>query len=146
MNETLRDNFWEYFPDLIFYDSPVSDDSIIGLALLFDQDFCWSVVYDENLVLNSLVEQFSDSEDPETEALEYYNFNILGGYIGSSTPIFMHDFEDNECVASRFSRMFDNYITLENLSHLNHAFEVVKNENTFLFVPSNQLDKIKDIL
>ena len=146
MNETLRDNIWELFSDVIIYDSPVSDDDIVGMGLIYDSDYNWVVVYDENKVLNTLIQEFSDSEDPETDAIEYYNYNIIGGYLGPQTPIFMNDFESDECMASRCSDTYEAYVTLDSVSSLYEAYELVSSKKTFLFVPLEDIERIKNIV
>jgi len=146
MNETLRDNLWELFPDCIIYNSPVSDDNIVGVALIYDNDFHWVVVYDENLVLNTLIEEFSESTDAETDAIEYYNYNIIGGYHGPRTPLFMHNFEENECIASRCSQTYESYICLQNIESMQEAFEIVREQNVFLYVPLDSIESIKQIV
>jgi hypothetical protein len=146
MNETLRDNIWELFGDAIIYDSPISDDDIIGMGLIYDSDCNWVVVYDESKVINTLIQEFSGSEDPETDAIEYYNYNIIGGYLGPQTPIFMNDFEFHECMASRCSDTYETYFKLDSVSSLYEAYELVSNKKTFLFVPLDELESIKNII
>jgi len=146
MNETLRDNIWELFSDVIIYNSPISDDDIIGMGLIYDSDYNWVVVYDENKVIDTLIKEFSGSEDPETDAIEYYNYNIIGGYLGPQTPIFMHDFEFNECIASRCSDSYESYIKLDSISSLHEAYEIVGNKKTFLFVPIDEIESVKNIV
>jgi len=146
MNETLRDNLWELFPDLIFYDNPVQDESIIGLALLCDEGHSWVTVYDEDHALHLLSQEFIDSEDPITDAVEYFDFNVIGGYIGPSTPLFMHNDYESEIVASRCSQSFEKYITLKDVNSLSDAFDIVQKKNVFLFVPIDDLQNIKDYL
>ena len=48
------------------------------------------LVYDENKIIEILMEQGMDSE----EAIEYYDFNIAGAYLGSNTPLIMSHWHD----------------------------------------------------
>lgn len=45
------------------------------------------IVYDENTVIDILVQE--DGMTPE-EAVEYYEFNIVGAWVGEDTPGFLH--------------------------------------------------------
>ena len=36
------------------------------------------------------MQQFSESDDPMTEAIEYFDYNIKSSYVGDFTPIFMN--------------------------------------------------------
>ena len=49
------------------------------------------LVYDENKMIEILMEQGMDAE----EALEYYDFNIAGAYLGSNTPVIINNWHDN---------------------------------------------------
>jgi|688.fasta_scaffold09792_3 hypothetical protein len=150
INNQLRTNLWEHFPDLIFFDSPVSDEAIVGLGLINDEEPCWAVVYDQNTVLRVMSEYFSDNgsndeeSDPELEALEWFDFNVIGGYVGASTPIFMLS-EEDEYIASRFSHLYDKYFNINHVNSLEEAFEKVKNEDQFMFVPLQDINRISEL-
>ena len=47
-------------------------------------------VYSIEKCLNVLAEQFKDQEDPETDAIDYFEFNVRGSYVGEFTPMFIH--------------------------------------------------------
>ena len=49
------------------------------------------LVYDENKMIEILMEQGMDAE----EALEYYDFNIAGAYLGSNTPVIINNWHDD---------------------------------------------------
>ena len=59
------------------------DDAILGGAERFHDTF---VVYDLNKLLNILVER--DGMTME-EAIEHYEFNIVGGWVGDRTPAYV---------------------------------------------------------
>ncbi len=58
------------------------DDCIIGIGRSFDT---YKVVYDTGKVLDKLCE----SGMTEDEAREFYEFNIVGSYVGEGTPVFI---------------------------------------------------------
>ena len=65
------------------------EDAIIGIAHRFGADMI--VAYDYDKVLESLAERFKEagSEDPHMDALEFFNHNIIGSWVGDKTPIFI---------------------------------------------------------
>lgn len=61
------------------------DDCILGVA----DRFGWSeslVVYDYNKMIAQMVEKDGMSEE---EAVEFFDFNIIGAWMGDGTPIFV---------------------------------------------------------
>ena len=44
-----------------------------------------AVVYDSQMILAILEEEFGDMDD----AIEWYEYNILGAWLGDRTPIFV---------------------------------------------------------
>lgn len=65
--------------EAIFLEEPMYDKAIIGIC---DGRIC----YDEVAVIMILMEHDKVSYE---EALEYYEFNILGSYMGPLTPLFI---------------------------------------------------------
>ena len=63
--------------------------AIIGIAHRFGAEP--TVAYDYDKVLESLAERFKEagSEDPHMDALEFFNHNIIGSWVGDKTPIFI---------------------------------------------------------
>lgn len=61
------------------------DDCIVGLCNTFEGT---RILYSERKIIESLSKDMT-----EEEAIEYYEFNILGGYLGTFTPIFLMDLE-----------------------------------------------------
>jgi hypothetical protein len=81
IKETIAYNWGD---DLILMDG--YDDCIVGVSERFG---CGShVVYDHSKVINKLV----DSGMNEEEAHEYFEYNMLGAYVGDNTPSFIHLF------------------------------------------------------
>jgi hypothetical protein len=75
--DELSDNLDE---PLLFADG--FDDCLIGLAEGFGGNEC--LAYDKTKILAKLRENMS-----EEEAIEYFDFNIGGAYVGKRTPIFI---------------------------------------------------------
>lgn len=80
----MREQIEEWASDagelLLFADG--FDQAIIGIGRQFNKT---AVVYDEEKVIDILQESGMSRE----EALEYYEFNIVGSFVGDATPIFM---------------------------------------------------------
>lgn len=62
------------------------DKAIIGLGACFHS---YKVVYDKQKVIDILCEEM-DYE----EAIEYFDFNIIGAYVGDETPVFLEDLNE----------------------------------------------------
>lgn len=68
------------------------DQCIVGLGERFHDIF---IVYDRHCVLTVIAEDIEadrsedDDEDVMTEALEHFAFNIVGGWVGETTPAFV---------------------------------------------------------
>ena len=77
---------WDDFDDTVWYDE--FDAAFVGFGWQFNVGPV--VVYDQERVMEILVaDGYGDSEDPEMDALEHFNFNVIGGYVGERTPIFL---------------------------------------------------------
>lgn len=61
------------------------DVAIIGLSVKFNE---YSVLYDSVKCIECLMLLDSMTHD---EAIEYFEFNIAGSYVGSNTPTFLVD-------------------------------------------------------
>ena len=69
----------EEHPDLLTIDG--FDEAVIGVV---ERAGLLAVCYDRSKILNILMRDMN-----ETEAVEYYEFNILGAYMGESTPVYL---------------------------------------------------------
>ena len=58
------------------------DDCIIGITEEFGNGP--RILYSKEKIINKLMEDMS-----EEESLEYFDFNIIGGYFGEKNPIFL---------------------------------------------------------
>ena len=74
------------------------DDCIIGIAERCTKDPL--VVYDREKMIEKLAKQFDEDKDFETEdahtdAVEYFEFNIAGAWMGEGTPLFLTRLEED---------------------------------------------------
>ncbi len=61
------------------------DDAVIGLGRSFDK---YKVIYEKSKVIKKLMEDMTCEE-----AEEYFEYNIIGAYVGDGTPMFLEDLE-----------------------------------------------------
>ena len=59
------------------------DDAIIGIGRQFNKTI---VVYDESKCLDILINRDGMTEE---EAIEFFEFNVVGAYVGEHTPIYV---------------------------------------------------------
>ena len=64
------------------------DKAFLGIAEAFNGNPV--AVYCADKCIKILMQQFSESDDPMTEAIEYFDYNVKGSYVGEYTPIFMN--------------------------------------------------------
>ena len=76
-----REIISEEYPDLLFCDG--YDDCIMGVVDRCGSNSC--VCYDVEKIVSKLLKEGMTEE----EAYEYFNFNIVGAYVGEFTPCFM---------------------------------------------------------
>lgn len=77
-----REEIVEQLPDALFCDG--FDDAIIGIAERINLGPV--VAYSIEQIINIMVERDGMSYE---EAYEYFDFNILGAWVGENTPIFI---------------------------------------------------------
>jgi hypothetical protein len=73
----------EEYPDLLKLDG--FDEAILGVV---ERIGLQAICYDTHKVISILMRDMS-----EEEAWEYYSYNMLGAYVGESTPVFLETFE-----------------------------------------------------
>ena len=79
LNESLvRDN-----PDIEIMLADGFDEAFIGVGYHFNKTLA---VYDKQRCLQVLVDRDGMTHD---EANEYFEFNVIGAYVGPLTPVFM---------------------------------------------------------
>jgi hypothetical protein len=69
----------EEYPDLLKLDG--FDEAIVGVV---ERIGLQAICYDTYKVISILMRDMS-----EDEAWEYYSYNMLGAYVGESTPVFL---------------------------------------------------------
>jgi hypothetical protein len=64
------------------------EEAFIGIGYQFNTPIA---IYSRNKAIQCLMAQGMDEE----QALEYFDFNVIGSYVGEQTPIFL---EDDNCI------------------------------------------------
>ena len=75
----------EDYEDVLIADG--FDDAVIGIEPL-----TMRVVYDIDKVIEILIGQGMSHD----EAVEYYEFNIVGAYVGEQTPLFVNTYASRD--------------------------------------------------
>lgn len=76
------EKIFEAFPDETFLIADGFDDAIVGVE---EKEF--RLVYSIEKCINILV---NDDEMSYEDAIEHFNFNVSGAYVGDKTPIWIH--------------------------------------------------------
>ena len=76
----LCDRVAQFDPEIMLADG--YDDCLVGLTLRDDQ---WVALYDATLIIEKLSQVMTDDE-----AIEFFEFNITGAYVGPRTPVFKY--------------------------------------------------------
>lgn len=85
LKNSIREELVDYWGDeeLLFLDPAEDFDcGIVGVAERIGMEPV--VVYDRGLILDQLSKTM-----PSASAIDYFEFNILGAYVGEKTPIFV---------------------------------------------------------
>ena len=80
MSSSKLQKILELYPDDTFVIADGFDDAIIGV-----DDNNLKIVYDIDEVINILIRDGMEVD----EAIEYYEYNIAGAYVGENTPSFI---------------------------------------------------------
>lgn len=80
---TIREQILEVYGEVAFLEPEIYDSAIIGVSESCNRQPV--IAYDRDVILEILV---SDGMSFD-EALEFYEYNMLGTYIGVSTPTFI---------------------------------------------------------
>jgi hypothetical protein len=59
------------------------DEAIIGIGRQFNKQL---VIYDEDKCIQILMERDGMTDE---EAIEFFEFNVVGAYVGEHTPVFV---------------------------------------------------------
>lgn len=82
--EEIEEEYYDH--ELLFMDE--FDEAIIGVTERFGGNY--AVLYSKKGIFEILT---NDGMDP-VDAIEHFGYNIIGSYVGDSTPIFLDDSED----------------------------------------------------
>ena len=77
-----REELSEEYGDLLFMSEVEFDEAIIGVAERIGMEAV--VAYDTDKIIEILSRDMT-----EEEAIEYFDFNIIGAYVGERTPIYI---------------------------------------------------------
>ena len=83
---TKLDDIVEQYPDTEILKADGFDDCVLGYDYRWDGNVI--LIYSVAKILNSLMEKDGMSEE---EAIEYFEFNMRGAYVGEKTPIWCQD-------------------------------------------------------
>ena len=85
--DDIRQDLVDLYNDeeLLFADG--FDDCIIGVVS--GLDIIYRVVYDTGKMISKLISDGMTAEEAE----EYFDFNILGAYVGDRTPLYVNVYE-----------------------------------------------------
>jgi len=93
--EEIREYLGEMNPEALLADG--LEDALIGVCDRFGQPAL--AAYDYDKCIEILAEDIASDEtleeddDPHTMAVEHFDFNIIGGWVGESTPVFIRLYE-----------------------------------------------------
>ena len=85
---TKREYLSEFEDDVMVLEPSQFDEAIVGTVQRVDRSpvVCYSV--------DKIVEILMEDGMSQEEAYEYYEYNILGAYIGEGTPMFLASIPD----------------------------------------------------
>jgi hypothetical protein len=84
----MIDEILEYYPDETFLKADGFDDAVIGVEIADPM----RLVYSVTTVIETLVTRDEMSVE---DAIEHFEFNIRGAYVGEQTPIWCDDMYHN---------------------------------------------------
>lgn len=77
-----RDKVLNIDPEMLFLEPAEFDSAIIGVADRISMETV--VTYDKEAILEILMRDMT-----KEDALEYFEYNIVGAYVGDKTPVFI---------------------------------------------------------
>lgn len=80
----MLEEILEYYPDETFLKADGFDDAVIGVEIRYPRRLIYSV----KKVIEILI---TDDEMSLEDALEHFEYNIRGSYVGEQTPIWCDD-------------------------------------------------------
>ena len=85
IRDQILEDYGEDAETMLFADG--FDDAIVGVGSVFGGKLC--AIYDTDLIVKQCMKDGMKYD----EALEFFDFNIAGAYVGDQTPIFIHKIE-----------------------------------------------------
>jgi hypothetical protein len=82
----INEQYPDHKDDILLADG--FDKAFLGIGQSFNGNPV--AIYCSDKCIRILMQQFSESDDPKTEAIEYFDYNVIGSYVGEFTPIFMN--------------------------------------------------------
>jgi len=82
IRDQILEDYGEDAETMLFADG--FDDAIVGVGNVFGGKLC--AIYDTDLIVKQCMKDGMKYD----EALEFFDFNIAGAYVGDQTPIFIH--------------------------------------------------------
>jgi len=79
---------------LFIGDAEEHDSALIGIARIKrEQEWVEVPMYSYDELINSFTKQFEgdDSEDPQQDAVEWVDYNVVGAYLGKHTPYVVYN-------------------------------------------------------
>lgn len=92
--EAVREYLEEVNPEAMLFDG--LEDALVGTCDRIGQPTLAAYDYDKCIEILAKDMTDSDDDDPYTMAVEYFDFNVIGAYIGESTPVFIRLHEPEE--------------------------------------------------
>ena len=95
--EAVRDYLEDVNPEAMLFDG--FEDALVGTCDRINQPTLAAYDYDKCIeILAKDMTTVDDDDDPYTMAVEYFDFNVIGAYIGESTPVCirLHAVEETE--------------------------------------------------
>tara|TARA_Y100000356_G_scaffold7226_1_gene5309 strand:- start:37 stop:333 length:297 start_codon:yes stop_codon:yes gene_type:complete len=98
MPKNIKKLIEKFYPEdnIILYDN--FDEALVGVVEGFDG--IPRACYDYKKCINIIIEDMERGsdvtdvvEDKYMEAVEYFQFNVIGGYVGRATPVFLNRLE-----------------------------------------------------
>jgi len=86
MEKTSLDLILEQWPEYTFLKADGYDDCVLGYEYNWDGNM--RLIYSIKAILNKLI---TEEEMNEEDAIEHFEYNMRGGYVGEQTPIWCQD-------------------------------------------------------
>jgi hypothetical protein len=86
MEKTSLDLILEQWPEYTFLKADGYDDCVLGYEYNWDGNM--RLIYSIKAILNKLI---TEDEMSEEDAIEHFEYNMRGGYVGEQTPIWCQD-------------------------------------------------------